>query len=72
VADLNTIKTALQKELDSLDVPDEDEMTNEEIQSIASLLDDENLDLAEKRKIIQSLIYYIEIDEDDVLIHWKF
>ena len=72
VAELNKTKTALQKELDSLDVPDEDEMTDEEIQSIASLLDDENLDLAEKRKIIQSLIYYIEIDEDDVLIHWKF
>jgi site-specific DNA recombinase len=72
VADLNKTKNALQKELDSLNVPDEDEMTDEEVQSIASLLDDKNLELKEKRKILQTLIYYIEIDEDDVLIHWKF
>jgi hypothetical protein len=47
-------------------------MTVEEIQSLASLMDDKNLALADKRNIIQSLIYYIEIDEDDVIIHWKF
>ena len=72
VAELNNTKTALQNELHSLDVPDADEMTVEEIQNIASLMDDENLDLADKRNIIQSLIYYIEIDEEDILIHWKF
>lgn len=72
VAELNKTKGALQKELDSLDVPDEDEMTVEEIQSIAALMGKENLSLADKRNIIQSLIYYIEIDNDDVLIHWKF
>lgn len=72
VTELNKTKTSLQQELNSLDVPEEDEMTVEEIQNIASLMDDENLDLADKRKIIQSLIYYIEIDEEDILIHWKF
>jgi hypothetical protein len=72
VAELNTIKTALQKEIDSLDVPEEDEMTTEEIQSIAAMMNDEKLSLADKRSIIQSLIYYIEIDNDDILIHWKF
>lgn len=72
VTELNKTKVSLQKEIDSLDVPDSDEMTIEEIQSIASMMDDENLDLADKRKIIQSLIYYIEIDEEDILIHWKF
>ena len=73
IANHNKTKAALQKELDSLDVPEEkDEMTVKEIQSIASLLDDDALELDEKRNIIQSLIYYIEIDEDDVLIHWKF
>lgn len=72
VSELNKTKTALQQELNSLDVPEEDEMTVEQIQNIASLMDDENLDLADKRKIIQSLIYYIEIDEEDILIHWKF
>lgn len=72
VAELNKTKTALQNEIDSLDVPDEDEMTVEEIQSIASMMSDENLTLQDKRNIIQSLIYYIEIDNDDVIIHWKF
>ena len=72
VSELNKTKTALQSELNSLDVPDEDEMTVEEIQSIASMMDNANLDLAEKRSIIQSLIYYIEIDGEDILIHWKF
>ena len=72
VAELNKTKTALQSEIDSLDVPDADEMTVEEIQSIAAMMDDENLSLADKRNIIQSLIYYIEIDNEDILIHWKF
>ena len=72
VTSLNETKGALQKEIDSLDVPDSDEMTVEEIQSIASMMDDENLTLADKRNIIQSLIYYIEIDNEKVLIHWKF
>lgn len=72
VADLNKTKLSLQKEIDSLDVPDSDEMTVEEIQSIAAMMSDEKLTLQDKRNIIQSLIYYIEIDNDDILIHWKF
>ena len=72
VTELNKTKTALQREIDSLDVPDADEMTVEEIQSIASMMNDETLTLQDKRNIIQSLLYYIEIDNEDVLIHWKF
>jgi site-specific DNA recombinase len=72
VAELNKTKTALQQEINSLDVPDSDEMTTKEIQSIAAMMDDESLSLQDKRNIIQSLIYYIEIDNDDILIHWKF
>ena len=72
VSELNKTRTALQNELNSLDVPDSDEMTVEEIQSIASMMNNENLTLQDKRNIIQSLIYYIEIDNDDVTIHWKF
>ena len=72
VSDLNKTKASLQKELDSLDVPEADEMTTEEIQSIASMMNDKSLTLQDKRNIIQSLIYYIEIDNDDILIHWKF
>lgn len=71
---LNTTKTALEKELDSLNVPDTDDagMTNEQIQNLAALLNDKDLTLEDRRNIIQSLIYYIEIDDEDVIIHWKF
>jgi len=74
VTALNETKTALEKELSSLNVPDPDadEMTIEEIQTLADLINKKDLTLKEKREIIQSLIYYIEIDNDDVLIHWKF
>lgn len=72
VTALNKTKTALQKEIDTLDVPDADEMTTEEIQSIAAMMNNENLTLADRRNIIQSLIYYIEIDNEKILIHWKF
>lgn len=72
VEELNQRKTALQKELDSMDVVESDKLTTEEIRNIASMMNDESLGLEDKRNIIQSLIYYIEIDEDDVIIHWKF
>ena len=72
VADLNKTKASLQKEIDSLDVPEEDEMTTEEIQSLANMINNKDITLQDKRNIIQSLIYYIEIDNEDVLIHWKF
>ena len=72
VAELNSTKTALQKEIDSLDVPDADEMTVEEIQNLAAMMNDKNLSLQDKRNIIQSLIYFIEIDNEKILIHWKF
>ena len=72
VAELNSTKTTLTKEMDSLNVPKNDDvMTDEEIRSIAALMNDD-LPLEDKRNIIQSLIYYIEIDEDKVAIHWKF
>lgn len=38
---------------------------------LASLMKDD-APLEEKRRILQSLIYYIEIDEEEVIIHWKF
>ena len=72
VAELNASKTALSKELNSMNVPDtESAMTAEEVQSIAALMNDD-LPLEDRRNIIQSLIYYIEIDEDEITIHWKF
>ena len=73
VTALNDQKTKLSKELENLNVPtDEDSLTVEQIQTFAEMLNDEFLELPEKRKIIQSLIYYIEIDNDDIIIHWKF
>jgi site-specific DNA recombinase len=74
ISTLNNKRVALEKELDSLKAPeiDEDEMTIEQIQSLANLINDENLTLEDKRNIVQSLIYYIEIDNEDVIIHWKF
>ena len=74
VTALNTTKTALEKELDSLNAPDADDdgMTNEQIQNLADLINDKELTLDEKREIVQSLIYYIEIDDEDIVVHWKF
>ena len=72
VAALNKSKAALSNEMESLNVPISKEvMSDEEIRSIASLMKDD-LPIEDKRDIVQSLIYYIEIDEDDVIIHWKF
>ena len=72
VNELNGNKAALTKELDTLNVPDDKEaLTVQQVQDIASLMTDD-LPIEDKRNIVQSLIYYIEIDEDDVLVHWKF
>jgi site-specific DNA recombinase len=73
VADLNGSKIKLQKELESLNGADDenDSLTAEQVKSIADLWDDD-LTLEQKRSIVLSLIYYIEIDNDDILIHWKF
>ena len=72
VADMNNTKTALNKELASLNAPTkETKMTDEEIRNTAALMRDD-LPLEEKRDILQALIRYIEIDEDEILIHWDF
>lgn len=72
VGSLNATKTSLTKELNSMNVPDEkDIMTDEQIRSVAALMTDD-LPLEDKRNIVQSLIYYIEIDEENIIIHWKF
>lgn len=72
VATLNKQKTGLEKEIADLDVPDDGEtLTDEQIGDMAALLK-EDLPLEEKRRIVQTLIHYIEIDEDNISIHWKF
>ena len=74
VTALNETKTALEKELDSLNVSDTNDegMTTEQIQTLAAVLNDKDLTLEDKRKVVQSLIYYIEIDNENIDIHWKF
>ena len=70
---LNEQKNGLVKELESLK-GDIGTMSKEEVntiaQSFAEILD--RGDLNEIRLVIESLIYYIEVDNDDVYIHWKF
>jgi site-specific DNA recombinase len=70
---LNERKKALEKELDTLNVSD-DGMSEDEIVEIASSLEDilKRGNLEETRLVVESLISYIELDEDDVYIHWKF
>lgn len=76
ISDLNETKKALEKELNSLDAPDPDDeestLTNEEIMNLANVINNKDLTIEDRRNIIQSLIYYIEIDNEDILIHWKF
>lgn len=70
---LNEQRKGLEKELESLNVTSEemDETTTLEIAtSFGDILD--RGDLNEIRLVIESLIYYIEVDNEDIYIHWKF
>ena len=73
ISPLNEEKKALEKELSTLNV-DTDGMTVEEVVEIVSSFNDilARGDLNEKRLLVESLISYIELDNDDVYIHWKF
>lgn len=72
VASLNDTKNGLKKELEALNIPETGRtMTEDEIRSLASMMK-EDLPLEDKRAIVQSLIHFIEIDEDEIIIHWKF
>lgn len=70
---LNEQKKGLEKELESLNA-DLDVMTEEEVQEIVSTFAEviDRKDINEIRLAIESLISYIEIENDDVYIHWKF
>ena len=69
---LNESRAKLVKELKSLNA-ETGRLMPEEAVEIASSLDDvlENGTFDEVRNIVESLIYYIELDNDDVIIHWK-
>ena len=70
---LNDKRSALEKELNKLNSErgaiDEEKVT-EILNSFEDVLERGEFD--EIRLVIESLIYYIELDNDDVYIHWKF
>lgn len=70
---LNEQRKALQNELDTL-TAETGELTEEETLQIVRSFDEilASGDFAKIRLTIESLIYYIELDEDNVYIHWKF
>ena len=70
---LNDQKKILEKELESLNA-ELDVMSEEEVAEILSTFKEviERSDYEEIRLIIDSLISYIEIENEDVYIHWKF
>lgn len=70
---LNERKRALEKELAQLNAEAgaiSEEETIEILESFEDILESGNFE--EIRLVIESLIYYIELDNDDVYIHWKF
>lgn len=70
---LNEQKQGLEKELESLNA-DMSEMTDEEVYEIVSTFGDvlERGDIGEIRILLEALISYIEVDNEDIYIHWKF
>lgn len=67
-------KKALESELNDLNAESTKGMTEEEVMEVMKSFADvlARNDLNEIRLAIETLIYYIELDEDDVYIHWKF
>lgn len=70
---LNEQKRGLLKELEKINA-DSGAITAEEALEYISDFEDaiEEGDFNHVRSIIESLIFYIELDNDDVTIHWKF
>ena len=70
---LNEQKRGLEKELESLNA-DLDTMSEEAVQEIVSKFSEvmDRGEFNEIRLAIESLISFIELDNDDVYIHWKF
>lgn len=70
---LNESRSRLEKELNSLNA-EAGRLSEEEAIELVTSFEDiiEGGDFDEIRQLLTSLIYYIELDEDDVYIHWKF
>ena len=70
---LNEKRSALEKELNKLN-SERGAINNDRAIEIINSFEDilERGEFDEIRLVIESLIYYIELDEDNVYIHWKF
>lgn len=70
---LNENRNRLVKELEALNA-ETGRLTEEEAREIIDSFEDvmETGDFNKIRLMIESLVYYIEIDNEDVYIHWKF
>ena len=70
---LNETRQSLQRELDQLNA-ESGRLSEEEAIEIVESFEDilEGGDFDEIKKLIDTLIYYIEVDKEDVYIHWKF
>ena len=70
---LNERRQALEKELNDLNA-DTGELTEAQTREVVKNFSDimSRKDLNEIRLMIETLIYYIELDDDTVNIHWKF
>lgn len=70
---LNEKRSALERELDKLNA-ERGAISEERVIEIANSFEDilERGNFDEIRLVIESLIYKIELDNDDVYIHWKF
>ena len=72
IQELNQTKTALESELDA--IRSDDKLTQKETlrlaESFGDLIDIGDFD--QIRAVIGALIDFIEIDGDDIIIHWNF
>ena len=70
---LNESRSRLEKELNTLNA-EAGRLSEEEAIELVTSFEDiiEGGDFDEIRQLLTSLIYYIELDDDDVYIHWKF
>ena len=70
---LNDQRRGLQKELETLN-SEAGRLTEDEAREILATFEDviDGGDFDEIRFLIESLIYFVELDDGDIFIHWKF
>lgn len=70
---LNANKESLKKELSSLKgaTDESKKLTQEQVNSVAELINSD-ISADQLREIVRALINYIEIDGEDIYIHWNF